>query len=515
MDRDFRFLWLKQAVWVPMTINRANRDYRYLTVVGRLNKARTIAAAEMNTLAVSLSETYPKTNKGWKIEVDDFREWLANTFYRPRLLLLAGALLLILLIACTNIASLLLTRCAVRANELSLRAALGATPARIVRQLMIESLLLAGPGGILGVLLAMIFIHTAPSILPSAVVPTGVPLEMSPLVLLFTAAISLLTGAVFGVVPAASASRIKLHETLKDSGRSSTGGGTQRWFREGMVVFEVAVALMLVSAAGLLIASFRTLAAVDPGSRLDHILTLRIFLPVARYDASHALALHQRALQRIKALPGVESASIATNLPLRKVSIGVPFDLETAPPKTPEERPEIGYVGVDPEYLRALGIPLRRGRMFTEADNQTVPPVVIINEAFAARYFPNEDPVGKTVLLNRPILGKDNFEDTLHPEIVGVVGNVKMGQLNGPPEPILYGAHAQNVWSTGAWLAIRTNVDPAGLSGRRWIRICPQNRPAPWNRLISISSPSRGLNRSSWEGSPCWLWCSPELGSIA
>ena len=464
MPQDFRFLWLKQAVWVPMTINGANRDYRYLTVVGRLNKPRTIAAAEMNTLATSLSETYPKTNKGWKIEVDDFREWLANTFYRARLLLLAGALLLILLIACTNIASLLLTRSAARANELSLRVALGATPARIVRQLMIESILLAGAGGMLGVVLAMIFIHAAPSILPPAVVPTGVPLEMSPLVLLFTAAISLLTGVLFGVVPAASASRIKLQETLKDSGRSSTSGGTQRWFREGMVVFEVAVALMLVAGAGLLVASVRKLAGVDPGSRVDHILTLRIFLPVTRYDAPHALALHQLALKRIRALPGVESATIATNLPLRKLNMTVPFDLETAPPKTPEERPEIGYVSIDPDYLRILGIPLKRGRMFTDADNQNAPPVVVVNEAFAARYFPNEDPVGKTLLLNRPILGKDHFEDTLHPDIVGVVGNVKMGNLNGPLEPILYGSHAQNVWSTTAWLAIRTNVDPAGLT---------------------------------------------------
>ncbi len=142
----------------------------------------------------------------------------------------------------------------------------------------------------------------------------------------------------------------------------------------------------------------------------------------------------------------------------------VPFDLETAPPKTPEERPEIGYVSIDPDYLRILGIPLKRGRMFTERDNRSAPPVVIINEAFAARYFPNEDPVGKTLVLNRPILGKDNFEDTLHPEIVGVIGNVKMGNLNGPLEPILYDSHAQNVWSTTAWLAIRTNVDPAGLS---------------------------------------------------
>jgi putative ABC transport system permease protein len=464
MAPDFRFLGRGQAVWIPLTINRANRDFRYLTVVGRLNKPRTIAAAEMSTVARSLAEAYPKTNKGWTVAVDDFREWLANTFYRARLLLLAGALGLILLIACTNIASLLLTRSAARANELSLRAALGATPARIIRQLLIESFLLSGAGGILGVLLALVFIHAAPAILPPAVVPTGVPLEMSPLVLLFTAAISLTTGALFGMVPAVSAVRIKLQEALKDSGRSSTSGGTQRWFREGMVVFEVAVALMLVSVAGLLIASVRKLGGIDPGSRVDHVLTLRIFLPQGRYDASRALALHQLALKRVEALPGVESATIATNLPLSKLSMEVPFDLETAPPKTPEERPGIAYVGISPGYLQTLGIPLRRGRMFTDADNKTAPPVVIVNEAFAARYFPNEDPVGRTLLLNRPILGKDDFEDTIHPEIVGLVGNVKLERLNGPTVPILYAAHAQNVWSTSSWLAIRSTADPAGLT---------------------------------------------------
>jgi putative ABC transport system permease protein len=464
MAPDFRFLGRRQSIWVPLTINRANRDYRYLTVIGRLNKPRTIAAAEMTTLARSLGEAYPKTNRGWSVEVDDFREWLANNFYRARLLLLAGALGLILLIACTNIASLLLTRSAARANELSLRVALGATPVRIVRQLLMESLLLAATGGILGMLLAWVFIQAAPAILPPAVVPTGVPLEMSPLVLLFTAAVSLATGALFGMVPAISANRIKIQETLKDSGRTSTSGGTQRWFRDGVVIFEVAVALVLVSAASLLIAGVRKLAQIDPGSRVDHVLTLRIFLPQGRYDASHALALHQQALKRVEALPGVESATIATNLPLQKVSMEVPFDLETAPPRTLEERPGIGYVGISPGYLQALGIPLRRGRMFTEADNSDAPPVVIVNEAFAARYFPNEDPVGKTLLLNRPILGKDNFEDTIHAEIVGVVGDVKPDNLNGPPVPILYGAHAQNVWSASSWLAIRSTVDPAGLT---------------------------------------------------
>ena len=297
MGPDFRFLRRPQSLWVPLTMNRANRDYRFLTVVGRLIKPRANAVAEMSTLAQSLAASYPKTNRGWAIQVDDFQDWLAKTSYPGRLLLVAGALGLILLIACTNIASLLLTRSAARSRELSLRVALGAPPSRIIRQLLIESLLLSVSGGLFGVLLAWFFIDAAPKILPPAVVPAGAPLVLSPLVLLFTAGISLATGVRFGLFPAISAARNKIQKALKESGRSSSGGRAQRWFREGMVVFEVAMALMLVSGAGLVVASLKKLEAEDPGTKVDHLLTLRIFLPVARYDAAQALALHRHALE--------------------------------------------------------------------------------------------------------------------------------------------------------------------------------------------------------------------------
>lgn len=155
---------------------------------------------------------------------------------------------------------------------------------------------------------------------------------------------------------------------------------------------------------------------------------------------------------------------MATNLPLLQLRMEVPFDLETAPPRTLEERPGAGYVGIGPGYLETLGIPLKRGRMFTDGDNQNAAPVLLVNEAFAARYFPNQDPVGQRLRLNRPILGKDDFEDTIHPEIVGVIGNVKMGKLSARQDPILYAPHSQNVWSTSSWLAIRTSSDPAALT---------------------------------------------------
>lgn len=462
MGPDFGFLRNSQSVWVPLMIHRENRDYRFLTVVGRLNQPRATAVAEMSALAQSLAVSYPKTNKGWTIEVDDLRDWLAKTSYPARLLLVASALGLILLVACANIASLLLARSAARARELSVRAALGATPGRIVRQLLTESFILAVLGGALGVLLAAIFIGAASKILPPALIPAGAPVEVNQLVLAFTAGVSVATGVLFGWLPALVAARNQVQPALQDSSRGSTGGRVQRWFREGIVVGEIAVALMLVSGAGLILASLKKLEAVDPGCRIDHILTLRMFLPASRYDASQALALHRRVLERVLALPGVESATLATNLPLLETSINVPFDLETAPPRSLEERPGVNYIGISPSYLETLGIPLKGGRMFTDADRENAPPVVIVNEAFSARYFPGQDPVGKRVLLNRPILGKDDFEDTIRPEIVGVIGDVKMGNLNGRPQPILYAPDAQSVWSPVLWLAIRGRVDSAG-----------------------------------------------------
>ncbi len=464
MGPEFQFLMRGHALWVPVTINRSNRDYRFLTVVGRLKKPRTEATAEMGTLAYSLAENYPKSNKGWTIKIDDIREWLVKRNFRVRLLLLAGALAMILLIACTNVASLLLSRSTARARELALRVAVGATPGRIVRQLLIESIILSVSGGILGLILASALVGAAPRILPATAIPTGSPLELSMGVLAFTLGISLATGILFGLAPALSASRTDIQETLKDSSRGSTGGKGSQFFRESIVVLEVAVALMLVSSAALTVESIRKLGSVDPGFRMDNVLTARVFLPSAKYDAAHALDFHRRALLRIAALPGVESAAVGTNLPLVRFTEEVPFDMESAPPREQGERPGVAYVGMSPDYVKVLGIPLKRGRIFTENDNPTAPPVVIVNEAFANRYFPNEDPVGKRILLNRPVLGKEDFEDTIHPEIVGVIGDVKLAELDAKPVPILYAPHAQNVWSTSAWLIIRTGLDPAGLT---------------------------------------------------
>ncbi|HLW76757.1 MAG TPA: ABC transporter permease, partial [Bryobacteraceae bacterium] len=464
MKPDFEFMWRTHRVWVPATINRTNRDYHFLMVIGRLRAPRSHASAEMSALARSLDESYPASNKGWTIQVDDFQEWLINHGFRTRLLLLFAAVGLVLLIACTNIASLLLVRSAARHREIAVRVSLGATRGRLARQLLTESLLLAVSGGILGLALAAALNRIAPSLVPPTAFRTAAPIELNSLVVSFTALISILTGLLFGVAPALAAARLDLQTSLKDSSRGTTADRGRQRFWQAMVTSEVAIALMLLASAGLMIESLMKMYDIQLGFNPTNVLTLRVILPPAKYPPVKALAFHREAIGRISALPGVKSVAMGSDLPLTHYWMEVPFDLEDAPPREQGDRPGVGYTSISANYLSALEIPIERGRGFTEADNESAAPVAIVNQAFAKRYFPNQDPLGRRILLNRPILGKNAFEAPIHPEIVGVIGNYKMSDLNAPPEPILYVPHAQNVWSSIYWFAIRTSMDPAGLT---------------------------------------------------
>ncbi len=483
----FQFMSRNHQVWIPLTVNRQNRDYHYLSVVGRLAARREIATAEMATLARSLDREYPKTNKGWTIEVDDMLEWLVNRSFRTRLLLLFGAVGLVLLIACTNIASLLLARSAARNREVAVRISLGATRSRLTRQLLTESVLMAFAGGAAGIGLAWWLIRMAPGILPPNAILTTAPIELNRLVILFSVGITVLTGVLFGIAPALAAARTDIQTSLKDSSRGSTGGRAKQRFRQTMVAAEVAVALMLLASAGLMIESLRVMNRVELGFDPKHVVTLRLFLPAAKYDSAKALRFHKLALERIAALPGVLSATIASNLPIdRAVTMEVPFDLLSSPPRDQGERPGIGYISISTDYLKTLAIPLRRGRAFTEADTAAAPPVVIVNDAFVERYFPHENPVGQRILLNRPILGSNGFEDTIRPEIVGVIGNVKLDNLFARTDPLLYVPHAQNVWAAVSYFALRTTTDGASLAPAIRRTLLEMDKDQPVDQLGSF-----------------------------
>jgi len=464
MGPDFQFLSRRHQVWVPAVIDPANRDYRYITVVARLNTSLDSAAAEMTALGRSLAETYPKNNAGWTIQVQDFQEYLVNGKLRSRLLLLFAAVGAVLLLACTNVGSLLLARSAARGREIAVRVSMGASPGRVVRQLLTESVMLALMGAALGLGLAALLIDLAPGFVPVDSIPTTAPIQLNLRVLLFTVGIAVLTGVLFGLAPALSLARYDIRHMLNDASRGSTGGRSRQRFRQAMVVIEVAVALMLLAGAALMAESLRRMTQIDLGFDIDRILTLRVFLPVARYNAIQAYQFQTRAREKIAALPGVESVGMGSNLPLAQSGMYVPFDLDTAPPRDQSERPDVNYVTISPGYLHTLGIPLKRGRDFTEYDKSGAPAVVLVNEAFAALHFPNEDPVGRLLLLNPPVLGRNGFADSLRAQIVGVTGNVKLSDLSAPPEPILYMPLAQNVWSTVTYLTVRTRSKAASLA---------------------------------------------------
>jgi putative ABC transport system permease protein len=486
MGPDFQFLSRRHQVWVPAVIDPANRDYRYLTVVARLNTSRSAAAAEMSALSRSLAEAYPKNNGGWNIQVQDFQDYLVNGHLRTRLLVLFAAVGAVLLLACTNVASLLLARSAARGREIAVRVSMGATPLRVVRQLLTESVMLALMGAGLGLGLAALLIDLAPGFVPINAIPTTAPIQLNFLVLLFTVGIALLTGVLFGLAPALSLARYDVRDTLNDASRGSTTGRGRQRFRQAMVVIEVAVALMLLAGAALMAESLRRMTQIELGFDVNRVLTLRLFLPATRYNAAQAYQFHTRAKEKVAALPGVESVGMGSTLPLTPMGMFVPFDLDTAPQRGPAERPDVGYVSISPGYLHTLGVALKQGRDFTDHDNADAPRVALINEAFAALHFPNQDPVGRRLLINPPVLGQNGFADTIRAEVVGVIGNVKLGDLSAPPEPILYAPLAQGVWSTVTYLTIRTHGNATSLAPAIRSEMADLDKDQPVEQLGSM-----------------------------
>lgn len=486
MPPDFRFISQAHEVWVPVSLNRTNREYRYLTVMGRLKVSPGQASAELYALSRSLEQAYPATNRGRAIEMEDLLDLLVNRTFRTRLLLLTGAVGLVLLMACTNVASLLLARAAARTREIAIRISVGATRVRLLRQLLTESVLLALAGGLAGLGLAWALIVSAPTFLPANALPTSAPLELNINVILFTLGVSVATGVLFGLAPALAVTRLDVHETLKDSSRGSTGGRGRRLFSQAMVTVEVALALMLLVAAGLMIASLRNLADIDLGFQPRNVLTWTLFLPSPKYDEPRALDFHRRLLARVAALPGVESASVGSSLPLSDLSMEVPFELEGDPPREESEQPGVGYASLSSAYLETLGIPLKRGRGFAETDDESAPPVALVNAAFVDRYLPHREPLGQRLVIRRPLLGKDGFGPPVHLEIVGVIGNVKLGRLASDTTPILYVPQAQNVWRRVSWFAVRTRIDPAGLAGAVRHEIAEMDSEQPIDQLGTL-----------------------------
>jgi putative ABC transport system permease protein len=446
-------------VWTPIAFDHddlTGRGGHYLKVLARLRPGVTIAAAQadMDSIAERLRRQYPDSNTGWGTLVAPLNEMMVGGV-RPALLVLIGAVGFVLLIACANVANLLLARATERQKEVAIRLALGAGRARLVRQFLTESAVLGLLGGLIGLLLAL----WGTDLLVAAGgenLPRFREVSVDGRVLLFTLGLSLLTGIIFGVIPALQASRPDLNETLKEGGRGGTVGRARHRLRGALAVGEIALALVLLIGAGLMLKSFLRLVSVDPGFRPEHLLTLNVSLPQAEYpDGTRQSVFLRESLQKLSALPGVEAAAAATTLPLSGDLISYTFSVDGRSGQSPAERSSALYDGVSPAYFRAMGIRVLKGRSPQETDVVGGARVVVVNEAFARRVFPGEDPIGRRI-------GIDDGPQAWR-EIVGVVADVKQTSLDGETRQHMYEPLSQ---APSPWLSfvLRTTVEPAGLA---------------------------------------------------
>lgn len=452
----------QQQFWIPMTFSAqfaGLRTAHVLGVLGRLKPGVTVdqAQADMNTIGARLEHEYA-ANKGEGIIVNPFmNEVVGGT--KPVLMTLLGAVGLVLLIACANIAGLLLAQHASRSKEVAIRSALGAARSTIVRQFVIESLLLSAMGTVAGLVLARVGIEFILKLVPDQL-PRFSQTEMSWRVLGFTIVLSLLTCMMFGLLPACQASKSDLQATLEQGRRVSGPGAAKQRFRQLLVIFQISVAVMLVIGAGLLMKSFWHLRNVDPGFKPANVLSLGVTLPQSKYSTQQQInTFFTQLLERISALPGVEASSIAYDHPLQANWIDA-FGIEGRP-AVPGESLSANFSPVSSDYFRTVGTPLVSGRLFTAQDDQDHPGVVVVNEIFARRYFPREKTLGQKLQLSPPARIWSNQKFTSF-EIVGVVRDVKSAGLTAAAEPAYY-VPAVQAPLVDMTILVRTKDEPTAI----------------------------------------------------
>jgi putative ABC transport system permease protein len=501
MPEGFKFpLGARQVdFWMPLIANippaaRTARGAVYLGLFGRLKPNVSLAQAEaqMNLLANDLAAQYPEANTGLNIVPVSTHERLVGKI-RPALMVLLGAVALVLLIACANVANLLLVRASVRQKEIAIRTAIGATRWRVIRQLLTESLLLSILGGAAGVLLAFWAIELLISSNP-ANLPRVAEIRLDKTVLLFTFGLTTLTGLFFGLAPALQASRTDLNETLKDGMRESSGGIKRNRTRSVLVISEIALSMILMVGATLLFQSMRRILAVSPGFEPNNVLTADVSVSSDKYpEREQRATFYREALERIAALPGVESAGIVYPVPLGGSFESYTFDIAGQPPFPPGQQPSADRRIISPDYFRAMNTPVRKGRSFGVQDHATAPSVMIVNDTFARRFFPGEEVIGKRII---PGEGRQPVTR----EIVGVVGDVRHEGLDVEPSPEYYIPYEQASIEDMTVVARTTGGDATTMAAplRGVIRGMDKEQPVynirPMTQLLSESLAQRRFN---------------------
>ncbi|HWO00191.1 MAG TPA: ABC transporter permease [Blastocatellia bacterium] len=469
LPRDFQFgreLGQVQDLYSPIAFTQQQLDPQrwrneFLFVIARLKPGVTMerAQAEMDTVAANVRQQYfeggdANDPTSWGLLLASLRENVVGEI-RPALLVLLAAVAFVLLIACANVANLLLARAALRQKEIAIRTALGAGRWRVTRQLLTESVLLALVGGGVGLALAYWGMSALLSINQDKI-PRSNEIGIDARVLVFTVGVSLLTGIIFGLFPALQASMSDLHSVLKEGGRS---GSARRSVRGLFVVAEVALALVLLVGAGLLLKSFQRLQEVDPGFRADHLLTMQLSLPATKYKEPQQVdAFFQQSLEKVKALPGVESAGVSTSVPMSGSGSSGSFSIEGRTPAPGEMSPWGNRWFAGASYFQTMNIPLVRGRYFDDRDVRDAPQVAIIDETMQRKFWPDEDAIGKRISFQRDPEGNPIWR-----EVVGVVGHVKQRGLEGE-SPVQYYVPHRQLPTNGLFLVVRTTGEPASVA---------------------------------------------------
>jgi putative ABC transport system permease protein len=479
-------------VWVPLDlkapkvlgIDPSYRGGLFLEVLARLRPGISISQgqSDLGTINARLEQEYPETNKSWGVTVVPLQTQFSGKV-RPALLILMGAVGFVLLIGCANAANLLLARAVTRQREVAIRLALGASRLRLIRQLLTESVLLALAGGALGIALAYGAMRLVVALSPRTIPRIG-ETSLDASVLAFTLVVAVLTGMVFGLAPAFQASRPNLTEALKEGSQAAAGGFERLRLRNLLVIAEVAMACVLLTAAGLMLKSFARLRAVNPGFDPHNLLTAMVVLNQIRYpDLARRPDFFKQVLARAQAIPGVQSAG-GIDAPAWSGGIGsLTFNIEGQPPVTSAERPMASPHVVSPNYFRTVGIPLLKGRSFDETDDARHPGTILINETMARRFFPNEDPIGKRI----------NFVDAPAPPlwftIIGVVGDVHYDALDVESGPDVYACYLQPFPLFATYymtLMLRSAANPASLvpALRRAVRAVDEDQPVTYVRTM-------------------------------
>lgn len=465
MPASFRtpFAGRPDQVWIALAQDPLFSHWRtrppqahWLGAIARLQPGVSVAAAqaELRTRSAGLARQYAE-EKGWQLHIEPLRQAIAGNLRRP-LLILMDAVGLVLLIACSNIANLLLTRATVRSREMGMRVALGATRARIARQLLTESLLLGLLGCVTGVLLAWGCTALFASALPPELLEIN-PVRVDGAVLGFAFLLAMSASVVFGLAPVLLAVRSDPQATLRDDGRAGEHRGAHR-LRNGLAIVEIALAMVLLSGAGLLLRSLSHLLSVSPGFRTEHLFKAEVSLPRYQYaQPEQWIAFANELMRRLHAQPGLQDSAIGIPLPISDNAVTLPFTIAGNPPLPQGQANTVNYVSASPQYFSVMGIALTRGRLFSPDDTATTPPVALISEALASRYFPHQNPLGRHMVFGFPPNGQ------VSREIVGVVSDIRDVSLAKKPGAIMYVPFAQApFW--GAEIVVRSSLEPAAVA---------------------------------------------------